>query len=146
MWFFSNESSDLAANLRISYGDYYTGKSLRLDPELTIYNFDRIRMDANVSYNFVDLPVGSFTAKTLGFRFYYYFSTKLYLKTYLQWNDDRKANEGNQISLANVLLHWIYKPGSDFYLVFNEGRLINASYQEITNRTIMLKATFFWRK
>ena len=146
MWFFSNESADIACNLYASYGDYYTGKSLRAGPEVTIYNFDRIRMDADVSYNFVDLPDEGFTTKTIGFRLYYYFSTKLYLKTYLQWNDDRKANDGNQISIANVLLHWIYKPGSDFYLVFNEGRLISPSAQEITNRTVMLKANFFWRK
>jgi len=146
VWFLSNESNDIAGDIMVSYGDYYTGKSLRTGPEVTFYNFDRIRLDADVSYNFVDLPVGNFTTKTLGFRMYYYFSTKLYLKTYLQWNDDRKAHDGNQVSIANILLHWIYKPGSDFYLVFNEGRLIGNGVQEISNRTIMAKATFFWRK
>lgn len=146
IWLITNESANIANRTMASYGGYYTGKSLRLNSDFTVYNIERLRMDLELNYNHVNLPVGKFDTRTLGLRFYYYFSTDLYLKTYLQWNDDRKANDGNQITVANVLLHWIYKPGSDFYLVFNEGRLIGETGQEITNRTLMFKATFFWRK
>jgi hypothetical protein len=30
--------------------------------------------------------------------------------------------------------------------VYNDGRLIGPGPNEITNRTFMIKATFFWRK
>ncbi|MBN2412093.1 carbohydrate binding family 9 domain-containing protein [candidate division KSB1 bacterium] len=142
---FSDESADLAGNLFLNYGDFFSGKSLRANTNLVMYNIDRIRMDLNVNLNHVTLPYGNFDTRTFGLRFNYFFSTKLYLKAYLQWNDDRKANDGNKITLANVVVRWIYRPGSDIYLVYNDNRLVGP-YPEISNRTFMLKATYFWRK
>lgn len=145
-WLSTNESKDISAQLRLSFGDYYTGTRFQASPELTLLNFNRFQAQVNVSLNHVSLPDGSFNARTFGGRFYYYFSTKFYLKAYLQWNDDRLANEGDRISLANLVLRWTYRPGSDLYLVYNERRLFGASAGEVANRTVMLKATFFWRK
>ena len=111
-----------------------------------INNYERTKIEFDFSFNHVNLPDGKFNTHTLGSRFYYFFSTKLYLKAYLQYNDDRKANEGNNLTLSNILLRWIYRPGSDLYLVYNDSRGIGPSHVEISNRTLMLKATFFWRK
>ena len=145
LWAFSNESADLAGNLFLTYGEFFSGKSLRANPGLVVYNIDRVRMDLDVSFNHVTLPFGNFDTRTFGLRFNYFFSTKLYLKAYLQWNDDRRANDGNKISLANILLRWIYRPGSDIYLVYNDSRFVGP-HPEISNHTLMLKATYFWRK
>ncbi|MBC8182491.1 carbohydrate binding family 9 domain-containing protein [candidate division KSB1 bacterium] len=146
LWVRSNESANLSAGFFMNYGDYYTGKGLRFGPELVINNFERTKIEFDFSFNHVNLPQGKFDTHTLGCRLYYYFSTKLYLKAYLQYNDDRKENDGNILTLANILLRWIYRPGSDLYLVYNESREMGASKSEITNRTLMLKATYFWRK
>ncbi len=146
LWVMSNQSADLSGGFFMNYGDYYTGKALRFGPELVINNFERTKIEFDFSFNHVNLPDGKFNTHTLGSRFYYFFSTKLYLKAYLQYNDDRKANEGNILTLSNILLRWIYRPGSDLYLVYNDSRGIGPSHVEISNRTLMLKATFFWRK
>jgi hypothetical protein len=142
----SDESKAISGGMRLNYGDYYTGTRISATPQLKLLNFDRFQTEVDVGFNHVELPGGSFDARTFGCRMLYFFSTKLYLKAYLQLNDDRKANDGDRISLANVLLRWIYRPGSDFYLVYNDGRLFGPGGMRISNRTLMLKTTFFWRK
>lgn len=146
IWLTSNESSEIAGDLRLNYGDYFTGKRISANPELMLLNFSRFRSEIDLDINHVELPDGRFEAWTVGCRLFYFFSTKLYLKAYLQWNDDRLANEGDRISLVNLLLRWTYRPGSDFYIVYNERRLFGTSAGEIANRMLMFKPTFFWRK
>ena len=137
---------DNTLSIDFSYGNYYSGRRMQISSQFLLQNFANIRTDLDLSYNFVDLLVGNFETKTVGCRIHYFFSTKLYIKAYLQLSDDRKANDNKQITLANVLLRWIYRPGSDFYIVYNETRFISPLAHEIANRTLMLKTTFFWRK
>jgi hypothetical protein len=146
VWLSTKESNDIGGGLRINYGDYYTGSRYLINPELMLLNFNRFQAQIDLSLNHVMLPEGSYDERIFGRRLYYYFSTKLYLKAYLQWNDDRLKNDGDRISIVNLLLRWTYRLGSDLYLVYNERRLLGASNSEIANRTLMLKATFFWRK
>ena len=146
LWITSNESKNVSGGFRSNYGDYYTGKRLSLGPEILVTTTNRLRAEFNFDMNYVSLPEGDFTAQTFGCRIFYYFSTKLYIKAYIQLNDDRLANEGDSVTLANLLLRWTYRPGSDFYIVYNDRRLFGASAGQIANRTLMAKATFFWRK
>ncbi len=145
MYFETDESSDLSGEFMLSYGDYYTGRYLRLRPELTLRRLHNTRLDLDFSYNNVRLPAGNFEASTLGFRFFYFFSTRMYAKAYIQYNSDRKANDGKVLGLGNFLFRWIYRPGSDLYLVYNENRSFGPAGDELTNRTLLLKATFFWQ-
>lgn len=46
----------------------------------------------------------------------------------------------------DILFRYIFRPGSDFYLVYNEEQLIGANNNEIRNRTLMVKMIYFWRK
>ncbi len=145
-WLSTNESNDIAGGLRLNYGDYYTGTRFSAGPELTLLNFKQLQAQVELNLNHVSLPEGRFDARTFSCRLYYYFSTKLYIKAYVQWNDDRLSNDGDRISLVNLLFRWTYRPGSDFYIVYNERRLFGVSAGEVADRTLMAKATFFWRK
>jgi hypothetical protein len=146
LWMSTDESRDISGSLQLNYGNYFTGQRFSINPEVLFARFDRLMAEFDVSFNYVTLPQGHFNAQTFSCRIYYFFSTKLYLKAYIQLNDDRLSNDGDRISLANVLLRWTYRPGSDFYIVYNDRRLFGASVGEVANRTLMLKATFFWRK
>ncbi len=146
LWYRVNEARDTVLNLRLDMGDYYTGKRYSVNPEIELTISNRLQAEFDFDMNYVFLPEGEFSAKTFGCRLYYVFSTKFYVKAYLQYNDDRLANDGDSIWLANVLLRWTYRPGSDFYIVYNDRRLFGASNGDIANRTLMAKATFFWRK
>ncbi|MFQ5772842.1 MAG: hypothetical protein ACE5HX_20060, partial [bacterium] len=142
----SDESRTVAGRINLNYGDYYTGRNLRFGLGANITRINPLRLEIDFNYNFVDLPEGSFRTNLLGLRMFYFFSTDLYFKAYVQWNDDRLSFDGREKVIANFLLRWIYSPTSNIYLVYNDGRLIGQGNNEITNRTFMLKATFFWRK
>jgi len=141
----TDESKDISTRTFAGYGDYYTGKGLGMRSTLIFKNISRFRADVDFSYDNVQLPDGAFDIRTLGCRIYYFLSTNLYIKAYLQWKDDKKANDGNRIALSNILFRWIYRPGSDIYLVYNEGWNVGLLGNQMTNRSILLKFTYFWR-
>ncbi|UCF04056.1 MAG: carbohydrate binding family 9 domain-containing protein [bacterium] len=142
----SDKGRAIAGGIDVNYGDYYTGHNTSFGLSGTVTYIHPIRMEIDYSHNYVDLLEGSFHTNTLGLRMFYFFSTELYLKAYVQWNDDKLYNEGKERIISNVLLRWIYSPASNIYLVYNDGRLIGPGPNEIKNRTFMIKATFFWRK
>lgn len=142
----TDQSKDISARMDASYGTYFTGKSTRLGFGGRMTRIPRLRVELDYNHYFVDLPEGSFKTNTLGLRTFYFFSTELFLKAYVQWNGDKLSFEGKEKIVSNILLRWIYKPGSDLYLVFNDGRLVGPGGTEIQNRTVMAKMTFFWRK
>ncbi len=142
----SDESRTIAGRMNLNYGNYYTGRNLRFGLNGNITRISPLRFEIDYNHNFVDLPEGSFQTNTLGLRMFYFFSTELYLKAYVQWNDDKLSFEGREKVLANFLLRWIYSPTSNIYLVYNDSRLVGPGQDEISNRTFMVKATFFWRK
>ncbi len=142
----TDESKNLFGRLRITYGDYFTGTRFSMAPEIVSTSINRMNAEFNFDINYVSLPEGDFQAQTFSCRLYYYFSTKMYLKAYIQFNDDKLNNDGDRISLANLLFRWTYRPGSDFYIVYNDTRLFGASDGLVSNRALMLKLTYFWRK
>ncbi len=142
----SDKSRAIAGEIDIDYGSYYTGRQMRFGLNGTVTRIRRMRMEVDYSHNYVDLPEGSFHTNTLGLRMFYFFSTELYLKAYVQWNDDKYYNTGKERIVSDILLRWIYSPACNLYLVYNDSRLVGPGANEITNRTLMIKVTYFWRK
>jgi hypothetical protein len=142
----SDKGRAIAGGIDIDYGSYYTGRQMRFSLNSAITRIRRVRMEVDYNHNYVDLPEGSFHTNTLGLRTLYFFSTELYLKAYVQWNDDKYYNAGREKIVSDILLRWIYSPACNLYLVYNDARLIGPGNTEIINRTLMLKVTYFWRK
>ena len=142
----SDKSRPIAGRVDVNYGHYYTGHQTRFGLSGTITRFRRLRMEVDYSHNYISLPEGGFHTNTLGLRALYFFSTELYLKAYVQWNDDKHYNAGMERIVSDVLLRWIYSPACNLYIVYNDGRLVGPGNNEIVNRTLMVKLTYFWRK
>ncbi|MFB0564229.1 MAG: DUF5916 domain-containing protein [Candidatus Aminicenantaceae bacterium] len=142
----SDKSRAIAGEIDINYGRYYTGHQMRFGLNGTVTRIRRIRMEVDYNHNYINLPEGSFHTNTLGLRMFYFFSTDLYLKAYVQWNDDKYYNAGKEKIVSDILLRWIYSPACNLYLVYNDTRLIGPGHNEIINRTLMVKVTYFWRK
>jgi hypothetical protein len=65
-------------------------------------------------------------------------STSAYAKLFVQWN-----NESERLS-TNLLLNYIYQPGSNFYLVLNQ--IYNrAQGQRLVDRAILAKLTYWYQ-
>lgn len=138
-------SLPISAEAELSYGKYYTGNRFNGSLSSVITSIPRVRIEMQYDHNHVDLPQKNFQTNTLGLRALYYFSTELYFKAYVQWNDDKLLFSGKEKIISNFLIRWIYSPGSDLYLLYNDGRMLAPGQDEITNRTLMLKFTYLWR-
>ncbi len=141
----SDFSRPISVRGGLNYGDYYTGKNFRAGLNTSITSLKRIRMEIEYNYNYVRLPEGDFKANTMGLRMFFFFSTEFYFKAYMQLNDDKLYYNGKEKIVSNLMLRYIYSPGSDLYLVYNEIRMRGPGADIITNRAFMLKLTVFWR-
>ena len=142
----SDRSRTIAGGININYGKYYSGRQMSLGLDSTITHIQRLRAELAYRYNYISLPQGNFRTNTLGLRMFYFFSTDLYVKAYLQWNDDKHYNAGRERIVSDILLRWIYSPACNLYVVYNDTRLVGSGNNEIVNRTLMVKMTYFWRK
>ncbi len=114
-------------------GGFYNGD--RLDASLNghIRPVPKLLITGSYSWNSIELPDGSFSTNTINSRSIYTFSPDLFIKLFLQWNDDSEVVRGN------FLLRYTYRPGSDLYIVYNE--LWQGGDAE--QRSIVAKLTYF---
>ncbi len=125
-----------------SFGGYYGGTRLSGNIDLSWRPSANLNSSLNWNRNLVwDAgvgDVGSFQTDVLSLRVNYAFTPNLFTKAYVQYNDLRNT------IVANYLLHWILRDGTEIYLVYNEGYATGAEYDRpfATGRTLMLKATY----
>jgi hypothetical protein len=112
----ANPSNRLAFSGSLTAGEFYSG---------TIRGFIgsiRWRLNANLAAsstleaNTIDLPQGNFDTQVARFRVDYSFNTRMFLNTFVQYNS------ATSTWLTNIRYRFIYRPLSDFYLVYNDTR------------------------
>lgn len=87
-----------------------------------------------MSLNWVDLVEGSFTTTIFGTRASYTMSPLMFVSAFIQYNS------GSHTVSSNVRFRWEYRPGSEFFLVYNEQRdSLAPSFPELTYRAVILK-------
>jgi hypothetical protein len=62
----------------------------------------------------VKMPSGNFTANVLRQRLAFALTPRLLTNVYVQYNDL------NDLASLNVRFNWMYRPGSDIFVVFNQ--------------------------
>ena len=105
----------IAGNGYVEVGSYYDGNKTTVNGSVTIVPMDTLTLDLAYAKNYITLPnAPAYNTNTLSTRLSYSFSPTMFAKVFAQYNDDRKLGSLN-------LLFWnIYRPGSDFYVVFNQ--------------------------
>jgi len=118
-------------------GSFYNGEFQSVGLYTYLRPNDRFALDLNWTWNRVDVPFpnGKFTTSILGARINYSFTTDLFAKAYIQWNDFEKR------IISNFLVRYRYKPGSDFYFVYNEESNTGGNFTT-ANRTLIAKFTY----
>jgi hypothetical protein len=98
-------------------------------------------LEPGISFNWVDLAEGSFVAKLLTARVNYNLSPRKALSGFVQYN-----SAGDVIG-ANLRFRWEFKPGSDMFVVYNEGRDTSMSVRrsELSARSLAVKITRLFR-
>lgn len=96
-----------------------------------------LSMDAG--RNWVHLPAGAFTADLLSAKLSLAFTTRLFVNTLVQYNSlDRTV-------ASNLRFQYIFRPGSDLYLVINEARGALGSLSTLQARGTRLKVGYLWQ-
>jgi hypothetical protein len=138
--FTSNASRRLSATAAYSLMDYWGGDRRQLTLSSNIHPSANLSVDLIYTHNNVDHPAGDFRTNTFSNRVLYAFTTDLFVKTFVQWNDlDDKLS-------GNLLVGWEYRPGSQLFLVYDEVRDRFASpVLAPRNRLLLVKWTYTFR-
>ena len=101
----------------------------------------RLALEPGIAFNWVDLQEGSFLAKLLTARLTYNLSPRQAVMALVQYN-----SEGNVIG-ANARFRWEFTPGSDLFVVYNEGRdtTLGVKRSELSARSFVVKVTRLFR-
>jgi len=97
----------------------------------------RVNLSLGWTRNDVVLPQGSFSTDLGNLRADFDFTTEMSIRSLFQYN-----SQSDQV-LANVRFRYIYVPGSDLYVVYNERRVAERS--DLIDRALIVKATYMFR-
>ena len=136
--YFFGPNRPLTGRVDFAIGGYFNGKITSLDLSRGRVDLTAaLSFEPSVSFNWIDLPLGSFRADLARGRVNYTFSPRMFLSGLLQYN-----------SLANTLstnfrLRWEYSPGSELFVVYTEEQdtdpLRPNRYVEMRNRGFVVK-------
>jgi hypothetical protein len=114
--FSTGQSRKISGNGNVSVGEFWDGHRKSFTGGLSWRLDHHLNIEADYSYNRVNLPNGSFTTNLIGSRFLYGFTPRLFLNAFFQYNADT-----HQVS-SNIRFNFIHHPLSDLYLVYNDRR------------------------
>lgn len=144
----SSDSRLISTTIGGGLEDFYEGEVRRAYVETTLKPNGHISVGAQYQFNqVVDLPTAYFTdgnprpvyINLFRGRLDYSFTTGLFAKLFAQWNAD-----SNVVS-TNFLVNYIYRPGSDFYFVFNQTYDTNGTTtSRLLDSTVVAKVTYWW--
>jgi hypothetical protein len=134
----TDEGKMLSGEFRAQSGSFFDGQRRGAGMEAQFRPNGRLSWQWRYSHNKVDLPGGSFSTNLLSSRLNYSFSTTLFAKLFAQWNDSR------DLISTNLLFNYIYRPGSNFYLVFNQGWDTSGNRTQVLDTTLLAKVTYLW--
>jgi hypothetical protein len=137
----------VSGNVLVEHGTFYDGTKTTLTAgrggqfpgriEVT----PRVSVEPGLSLNWVALPQGSFTATLVTTRTTYTMTPLMFVSALVQYNSS------NTTLGANVRLRWEYQPGSELFVVYNEGRdtLTPRGFPELENRSFIVKVNRLFR-
>jgi hypothetical protein len=122
-------------------GQFFDGTRTEIGYRGRIEVTSRLGVEPGISFNWVDLTEGSFLAKLLTARVTYNLSPRKAFMALVQYN-----SEGHVIG-ANLRFRWEYRPGSDLFIVYNEGRdtSLGVNRSELSTRSFVVKFTRLFR-
>jgi hypothetical protein len=134
----TDDTKTLTGQYSVNFGNFYNGSKWGFTLDAGFKPNGRLNVQPIFQFNRVTLPQEAFNASIFGARVGYSFSTTLFAKIFAQWNSD------DDIVVTNVLLNYIYRPGSDFYLVFNQIYETGGTRTALDESTVVAKMTYWW--
>ena len=137
--FSTSDSRIISATTGFELGNFYDGKIRRYYIDGSLKPNAQLSINVEYEYNRVNLPEDTIVANLFSGRFNYSFTTTLFAKLFTQWNTE------TQLISTNFLINYIFRPGSDFYFVFNQSYDTDTTTTAVLrSSTVVAKMTFWW--
>ena len=132
-----------SGTLAFNRGSFYTGDKTTVGLRTGRINVStRLSLEPTLSFNWIELPQGSFRTDLAVTRVNYAFSPRMFFGGLVQYNS------GNHSVSSNLRLRWEYRPGSELFIVYTEARntdLIDRFF-ELANRGFTVKLNYLLRR
>jgi hypothetical protein len=130
----------VSGDLSFAHGSFYGGTrtdvGYRGRAELT----SRLSIEPGVSVNRVEMPSGRFTATLLTTRGTLSFTPRMLTAVLIQYNST------SNLLTTNVRFRWEYRPLSELFIVYSDGRdTLTSGFPGVLNRGLTLKLTRLFR-
>ena len=135
----TDEGRKISGRFGANYGTFFDGTRRGFDIQANFKPSGRLAFETRYQFNRVELPNETpFNVNIFGSRIVYSFTTTLFAKLFAQWNSD------DEVISTNFLFNYIYRPGSDFYLVFNQIYDSSGTKMALEESTVVAKMTYWW--
>jgi hypothetical protein len=125
----------LSATMFAKAGGFFDGDYVSLNIQPLVKLNEHLSVSAGYNFNDVSVSAGDFTVHVVNTRVNINLSNKLFTSTTVQY-----SNVENSF-MVNWRLNYIYRPGDDLFIVYNEGRDFDAIHSGLINRTFLVKFT-----
>jgi hypothetical protein len=130
----------LTGTATIARGSYYGGRKTELSYNGRVSATSQFIIEPIVTLDWLDMPAGHFTSKLVSARNTYTMTPRMFVAALIQYNSTA-ARLG-----INLRFRWEYQPGSDFFVVYNDGRdTLGGGFPSVLNRSISIKFTHLFR-
>ena len=136
----TSSSRMIAAQLQVEFGEFYSGTRRGFLIDAIARPTAKLSIEPFIEFNRITLLGEEFDANAFGGRVGYSFSTILFAKLFSQWSTDR------DVLSANLLVNYIYRPGSDIYLVFDQSYDTRDGGVKLLGWTVVGKMTYWWNR
>lgn len=114
LWGETNASRAVSVSGWVQKGSFYDGTRLAHGMSLRLRPGRHFRSESSWDEHHVELPGGTFDTNLFRQRLTLALTPDLSAAAFAQWSD------AAELLSMNVRLNWIYRPGADVFLVFNE--------------------------
>jgi hypothetical protein len=134
--FSSNPARRVYERFSYSPQTFYGGTRTDIDASIGVRATSQASAELSIQRNDVDLPWGDFVVNLAVMRFDYAMSPRMTLRSLSQYNSLTR-----QLS-NSVRYNFVYRPGSDVYIVYDDLQGTLPGLPEVRNRQILVKLTY----
>jgi hypothetical protein len=130
----------VSGSVTFGTGTFYDGRLTEVGYRGYVTVSPRLSIEPGVAVNHIDLPVGEEWTKLVSARANYMFSSRAFLSSFVQLNTTSFTLS------SSVRFRWEYRPGSDLFVVYSDGRNTHVrGFPRLENRTFAIKLTRLFR-
>jgi len=126
----------VAGDITVARGGFYGGDRTDVGYRGRVEVNRHLSFEPGLSLNRLDLPDGRALATLASTRATFSFTPRMWLGALVQFNST------NHLVSANMRFRWEYRPGSDFFIVYSDGRdTLERGFPQLQTRIFTIKLT-----